>query len=277
MGRMRQGWELTKKSWALLRSNPQLFRYPIVGAAVVVLLLLVFGVPALLLIDNDNTVPGAILAAIGIYAATFVAIFFSVALAAAAGRVFDGQAVMFSEGMAAARSRSGAIAGWAALSVLVGVLISALQRLGGVGATIAAAIVGTAWSLVSFMAVPVLAFEGHGPWETLKRSATLFKERWVGQVTGNIAVGAIVGFLVILPSILMVALGVYLWAGDEGEAGLAGGAILVAVGAILFGVGALISQAMRSVFGVALYRYASTGTASATFSEDELRSAVRTK
>ena len=91
MGRMRQGWELTKKSWALLRSNPQLFRYPIVGAAVVVFLLLVFGVPALLLIDNDNTVPGAILAAIGIYAATFVGIFFSVALAAAAGRVFDCQ------------------------------------------------------------------------------------------------------------------------------------------------------------------------------------------
>ena len=65
--------------------------------------------------------------------------------------------------------------------------------------------------------------------------------------------------------------------GDEGEAGLAAGAILVAVGAVMFAVGALISQAMRSVFGVALYRYASTGTASATFSEEELRSAVRTK
>jgi hypothetical protein len=277
MSRMRQGWELTKKSWALLRSNPQLFRYPIVGAIVVVIVLLVFGVPALLLLDDNETVAGAILAAIGIYAATFAGIYFSVALAAAAGRVFDGQPVSFSEGMAAARGRTGAIAGWAALSVLVGVAISALQRLGGIGATIAAALVGTAWSLVSFMAVPVLAFEGHGPWDTLKRSATLFKERWVGQVTGNIAVGAIVGFLVILPAILLVALGVVLWSGDEGDAGLAGGAILVAVGAVLFAIGALISGAMRSVFGVALYRYASTGTASATFSEDELRSAVRTK
>jgi len=277
MGRMRQGWELTKKSWALLRSNPQLFRYPIVGSIVVVALLLVFGLPGLLLIDDNNQVPGAILAAIGIYAATFAGIYFSVALAAAAARVFDGQAVSFSEGMAVARGRAGAIAGWAALSVLVGILISAIQRLGGIGATIAAAIVGTAWSLVSFMAVPVLAFEGHGPWETLKRSATLFKERWVGQVTGNVAVGAIVGFLVILPAILMVALGVLLWTGDDGEAGVAGGAILVAVGAIVFAVGALISQAMRSVFGVALYRYANTGTASATFSEEELRSAVRTK
>jgi hypothetical protein len=277
MSRMRQGWELTKKSWALLRGNPSLFRYPIVGAIAVVVILLVVGVPALLLLDDNDTVPGAILAAVGIYAATFVGIYFSVALAAAAGRVFDGQPASFSDGMAVARSHTGAIAGWAALSVLVGVLISALQRLGGIGAAIAAAIVGTAWSLVSFMAVPVLAFEGPGPWDTLKRSATLFRERWVGQVTGNVAVGAIVGFLVILPAILLVVLGVVLWAGDEGEAGLAAGAILVAVGAVMFAVGALISQAMRSVFGVALYRYASAGTASATFSEEELRSAVRTK
>lgn len=277
MSRMRQGWELTKKSWALLRSNPQLFRYPIVGTIVVLILLLAFGLPALLLLDDNETIPGAILAAIGIYASTFAGVFFSVALAAAAGRIFDGQPAAFSDGMAVARAHAGAIAGWAALSVLVGILISALQRLGGVGAAIASAIVGTAWSLVSFMSVPVLAFEGTGPWETLKRSATLFRERWVGQVTGNVAVGAIVGLLVILPAILLVVLGVVLWAGDEGEAGLAAGAILVAVGAVAFAVGALISQAMRSVFGVALYRYASTGTVSATFSEEELRSAVRTK
>jgi hypothetical protein len=274
---MRKGWELTKKSWMLLRGNPKLFRYPIVGAVVTVIVLLVFGVPALLLLDDNDTIPGALLAAVGIYASTFAGIYFSVALAAAAGRAFDGQPASFSDGMALARSRSGAIGGWAALSVLVGVLISALQRLGGIGAAIASAIVGTAWSLVAFMAVPVLAFEGHGPWDTLKRSATLFRERWVGQVTGNVAVGAIVGFLVILPAILLVAIGVILWAGDEGEAGLAGGAILVAVGAVMFAVGALISQAMRSVFGVALYRYASTGTASAAFSEEDLRSAVRTR
>jgi len=277
MSRMRQGWELTKKSWALLRGNPKLFRYPVVGAIVVVVVLLVFGVPALMLLDDNDTVPGAILAALGIYASTFAGIYFSVALAAAAGRVFDRRSAGFSDGIAVARSRAGSIAGWAAVSVLVGVLVSALQRLGGIGATIASALVGTAWSLVSFMAVPVLAFEGPGPWETLKRSATLFRERWVGQVTGNVAVGAIVGFLLILPAILLIALGVVLWAGDEGEAGLAAGAVLVAVGAVVFAVGALISQAMRSVFGVALYRYASAGTASATFTEDELRSAVRTR
>ena len=33
MRRFKQGWELTKKSWALLRSNRELFRFPIYGGA----------------------------------------------------------------------------------------------------------------------------------------------------------------------------------------------------------------------------------------------------
>jgi hypothetical protein len=39
----------------------------------------------------------------------------------------------------------------------------------------------------------------------------------------------------------------------------------------------LIQQALSSIFSVALYRYAIGGEAPATFTEEELRSAVRTK
>ncbi len=35
---------------------------------------------------------------------------------------------------------------------------------------------------------------------TLKRSATLFKERWQGQVTGNVAIGGIVWLLGVIPA-----------------------------------------------------------------------------
>jgi hypothetical protein len=277
VGRIRQGWELTRKSWSLLRDNRQLFRYPLVGAVAVIVLLAAFGLPGLFLIDDDSTAPGAVLIAVGIYLSTFASIYFSVALAGAAGRVFEGQEATFGDGMAIARSHLGAIAGWAALSALIGVVISALQRGGSIGETIAAAIVGTAWSLISFMAIPVLAFEGPGPWATLKRSATLFKEQWVGQVTGNIAVGGIVFLVGILPAMALIAVGVLLWTGDDGTAGLAGGAVLVAIGGIVLAVALLILQAMRSVFGTALYRYATTGAASATYSEEDLRSAVRTR
>jgi hypothetical protein len=277
MGRIREGWELTKKSWRLLRDNRQLFRFPIVGALAGLAITALLVLPGIYLIDDGQDVLGGVLAAIGIYGATFVSIYFSVGLAAAADKTFHGQATSFGDGMAVARSHTGAIAGWAALSALVGVIVSALQRGGAIGEQIAAAVVGTAWSLVSFMAVPVIAFEGPGPWATLKRSASLFKDRWVGQVTGNVAIGGIVFLVGVLPAILLIAGGGYLWANDSGGAGLAGGAVLVAVGALIFVVAMLISQAMRSIFGVALYRYATTGEAPASFTEDELQSAVRTR
>jgi hypothetical protein len=277
MGRIREGWELTKKSWRLLRDNRQLFRFPIVGALAGLAITALLVLPGIYLIDDGQDVVGGVLAAIGIYGATFVSIYFSVGLAAAADKTFHGQPTSFGDGMAVARSHTGAIAGWAALSALVGVIVSALQRGGAIGEQIAAAVVGTAWSLVSFMAVPVIAFEGPGPWATLKRSASLFKDRWVGQVTGNVAIGGIVFLVGVLPAILLIAGGGYLWANDSGGAGLAGGAVLVAVGALIFVVAMLISQAMRSIFGVALYRYATTGEAPASFTEEELQSAVRTR
>jgi hypothetical protein len=277
MGRIREGWELTKKSWRLLRDNRQLFRFPIVGALAGLAITALLVLPGIYLIDDGQDVIGGVLAAIGIYGATFVSIYFSVGLAAAADKTFHGQPTSFGDGMAVARSHTGAIAGWAALSALVGVIVSALQRGGAIGEQIAAAVVGTAWSLVSFMAVPVIAFEGPGPWATLKRSASLFKDRWVGQVTGNVAIGGIVFLVGVLPAILLIAGGGYLWANDSGGAGLAGGAVLVAVGALIFVVAMLISQAMRSIFGVALYRYATTGEAPASFTEEELQSAVRTR
>ena len=220
---------------------------------------------------------GGLLVAIGIYGATFLSIYFGVGLAASADALFHGRDSSFGDGMAVARSHTGAIAGWAALSALVGMIVSALQRSGSIGEVIIGSLIGAAWSLISFMSIPVIAFEGTGPWATLKRSASLFKERWAGQVTGGVAIGGIVFLVGVLPAVLLIAGGGYLWINDSGGAGLAGGAVLVAVGAVLLVVSMLIAQAMRSVFAVALYRFATTGEAPATFTEDELRSAVRTK
>ena len=56
-----------------------------------------------------------------------------------------------------------------------------------------------AWSLVTFLAVPVIAIEGTGPLETLKRSASIFRQRWGQQITGNIAIGAAVFLFGVLP------------------------------------------------------------------------------
>lgn len=278
MGRMRQGWELTKKSWALLRNNKQLFRFPIFAALSALVIVVVAVLPGIYLIaEEQQNVIGGLLTAIGIYGASFVGIYFSVGLAATANQIFRGNPATFGDGIKVANRNLGAIAGWAALSALVGTILSMIQNSGSIGEAIIGALLSTAWSLISFMAVPVIAFEGLGPFATLKRSASLFKERWAGQVTGNVAIGGIVFVAGMLPAIAMIAGGAYLWAEQGGDAGIAGGALLVLAGVCLFAVAALISQAMRSVFGVALYHYAAEGSVPGVFSEAEMQSAVRVK
>ncbi len=276
MSRWRQGWELTKKSWQVLKSNRELMRFPVYGALLAIALVIVLVVPGAYLIEEGQNVIGGLLVALGLYGASFVSVYFGVGLAACADKIFRGEAATMADGLAVARSHTGAIAGWAALSVLVGTVISAIQQTGSIGEAIVATLIGAAWGLITFLAVPVITFEGTGPWGTLKRSASLFKERWQGQITGNVAIGGIVGLLGILPAIALIAGGAYLWANDS-SGGMAAGAFLVILGVLLMVVAGLIIQALKGIFGVALYRFASANELTPGFTEQDMNSAVRIK
>jgi Family of unknown function (DUF6159) len=277
MGRFRQGWELTKKSWALLRSNRELFRFPIYAALAAIVIVAITVGPGFYLIEDGQRVIGGLLVAIGLYLSSFIAIYTGVGLAATADAIFHGREATVADGFAVARERLGAIAGWAALAALVGVVISLIQQSGSIGEAILGSLVGAAWSLITFLAVPVITFEGTGPWATLKRSASLFKERWRGQVSGNVAIGGIVVLLGVLPAVLLIAGGVYVWISDDGAGTMAAGAVVALVGLLLLVVSMLILQAMRGVFGVALYRYASEGEVTTGFTQEDFESAVRTR
>src|SRR5215218_5928602 len=127
MRRFRTGWDLTKKSWRLLRSQPGLTGYPIVGGMLAVSCFVVCAGPGFYLLDTDAGALGYVLIAIGVYLASLSATFFGVALAAAADRAFRGEEITLNTGVAVARGRFRAIAGWAFVSAVVGVLISILQ------------------------------------------------------------------------------------------------------------------------------------------------------
>jgi hypothetical protein len=272
MSRIRRGWALTKKSWRLLRENPTLLRFPLFGGVATILCAIVVVGPGLYLIDDGETVFGGPLAVIGFYLLAVIGFYFGVGLAATADMIFRGQPASFGDGMAVARARFSQIAGWAVIATLVGLVISFIQNRTGVGGAILGRVLDIGWSLVTFLAVPVIALEGTGPVETMKRSASLFRSRWGQQVTGNIAIGAAVGLFGILPSALLIVAGFIVWP----SAGFVG-ALLVVIGVIGMAISALISSALSGIFGVALYRYAIDGETVGGFTAQELESAVKTK
>jgi Family of unknown function (DUF6159) len=272
MSRIKRGWGLTKKSWTLLNENRELLRFPLYGAIATIVPAIVFLGPGLYLFDQDELAGAIPLVVIGVYALSVIGFFFSVALAACADMIFRGQQASVGDGLAVARERFPQICGWAAVNTAISAVMGVLENQGGIGGQIAARLVGMAWSLVTFLAVPVIAIEGTGPFSTIQRSASMFRQRWGQQITGNIAIGGAVFLFGMLPAILLIVAGAAVWSSASFL-----GAILVVVGALLFAVSMLISKALSGIFGVALYRYALDGEAVGGFTAEDLESAVRTK
>jgi len=272
MRRIKRGWGLTKKSWGLLNEHRSLIRFPLYGAVATLLPAIVFLGPGLYLFDKDELAGAIPLIAIGVYALSIIGFYFSVALAACADMIFRGQEATVADGLAVARSRFPQICGWAAVNTAISAVMGVLENQGGIGGQIAARLVGMAWSLVTFLAVPVIAIEGTGPLETLKRSASIFRSRWGQQITGNIAIGGAVFLLGILPGALLIAIGVALWSSASFL-----GALFVVVGALVLAIALLISKALSGIFGVALYRYALDGETVGGFTQEEMESVVKTK
>jgi Family of unknown function (DUF6159) len=272
MSRIKRGWGLTKKSWALLNGHRELIRFPLYGAVATVPLAILFLGPGLYLLDKDSLAGAIPLLVIGVYVLSVVGVYFSVGLAAAANMTFNGEQATVADGLAVARANFSQICGWAAISTAISVFMAVLENQGGIAGNIAARLVGMAWSLVTFLAVPVIAIEGTGPVETLKRSASIFRQRWGQQITGNIAIGAAVFLIGVLPAAILIVAGVALWSSASFL-----GALLVVIGALIFAIAMLVSRALSGVFGVALYRYALDGQAVGGFTSEELESAVKVK
>lgn len=289
---MTSGWKrgkvLTNKSLAVLRGNPGLMKWPVLGALLALpgAMVAVAGV-LLLASDSDAGIgAGVALIAVGSYLAVFGAMLCSAALVAGADQALRGEPVQGEFGRAT--SHLGAIAGWALIQTVVGWLLQALSgNGGGNGGGTAGAILGivrlvigalisTAWALITFFVLPLVILEGLGPVAAIKRSSKIFRERWGTQILGGIRIGAAVFLFVMLPSLLVGGLGAYL-AFTGGDAGLATGGVLIAIGVVGLIVATLVSNALRAIFGVVLLRWAESGVALADFTDEELAGAVRLK
>jgi hypothetical protein len=260
-GRISRGWRLAKDSLAVVREDSALVALSVLGLVFAVLLAAVPTVGAAWGLGGDQQLLGWVLLALALFLAYFAITFFGVAIALAAADVLDGKDATVGAALAGATRRLGPIAGWAVVGAAVNVLFAVLREKGGIAGNVLAGVGGAAWSLVTFLAVPVIAFEGLGPIATLKRSAGLFRERWGEQLTGNVSI-SFVFFLVSLPAIALAVLGFVL-----------GGAFGVTIG-VLGVVAALViwivGRAASATFGAVLYRYAALGDVAGSFSQAEL-------
>jgi len=281
-----EGRQLTSTTWGIVRSQRQLWVIVVRGAVLAGLVGLVVSIPGILLVTSDTTglvVLGWIVLVVAAFLAAMVWMFHAGALAYAADEALrSGTSPSAGEALKATAPRRGSLAGWAAITVAVGWLLAVLRGNASGGGAMAiirvlgAGVLAAAWSLLTFLVVPVIVLEGAGPVHAMKRSGHILRERWGTQIAGNFRIGGLVALLVILPAVALVVVG-GLIATTGSAAGEAGGGVILAVGVVILAVALALLSAMRAVFGVALYRYADTGAPVGPFSSAELAGAVRAR
>lgn len=284
MGKMQRGKALTAQSWDVLKSDSSLLLFPVLSTisgivAMGVILVPTLGLrglqrvadnqhPMLYLIDTHD--PIHYIAVFGsLYVATFIAVFFNVALAACAVRSMRGEDTSVSEGLSAAFGRLGPILGWTLVTTTLGLILRVLEERVPLAGKIGVWIAGAAWAIATFFVVPVLALEGSGPLDALKRSAAVVKARWGEGATGAVIISAVSNFAVM--AIVFVGMAGYFLLAKANQPLV--GALIIAIAAAAFLAVMVVSSALNQIFRVAVYQYAANGTAPGGFDGRELEAA----
>ena len=267
-----RSWELVKASASVLRSDKQLMLFPVISSMVSLVVLATFLIPLSLLgLFAEGFGAGAVVFGFLFYFCQYaVVIFFNSALVAAAMIRLEGGDPTLADGFNAARARIPAILGYAAIAATVGVLLQSLKnsrnnfivRLIGSG-------LGVAWTLGTFLVVPVLVSRDVGPIDALKESVSLFKRTWGESAIGTVGIGAafwVVTVGTVLVGVLLTILAAQAWLG---LAILVGGLFLIAV--VLL---AVFQSALSGVYSAALYQFATTNEAPPAFHDLHLEQAI---
>jgi hypothetical protein len=273
-----------RASWEVLKQDKELLLFPLFSAVGCVLVLASFAGPILALTDwqaaSDSMASTAqamgsgesgasaeqALRTLGLFlfycCNYFMMIFFNAGLVACAEIRMEGGDPTVGDGLRAAWSRLPAILGWAVIAATVGLVLRMIEERSNIVGKIVAGLLGMAWSLTSFLVVPILVVENEGPISALKRSASMLKKTWGEQIIGNFSFGLI--FIVLsLPAVFLLITGV-----------VTGSVTVIVLGVLAVVFIALAQSALQGIFQAALYLYMRDGVAPDGFDVGELQAAI---
>ncbi len=280
-GRFARSLALARASWSVVQADKELLWLPVFSVLALLLLLGSFVAPAVALgVFGPAAAAGEPNTAVALggfvfyVLAYFVAIFFNTALVGAALIRMDGGNPTLRDGLAIAWSRVGRIFGYALIAATVGLVLRAIEeRIGWVG-QIVIRLVGVAWTLATFLVVPVLVVRDVGPIDAVKESAALLRETWGENLIGTVGLG--LAFAAAYLVVLAAGGGLILLAVNAGLPVISIVTLVLAVIALV--VLSALQATMQGVYAAALYRHATEpGRSIAGFSPELMAASFKPK
>ena len=286
LARLRVGWRLAMDSFGVLRADPELAVFPLVGGlAGVVYVGLLLGGSALLGLDRGPALYAVLF--VTYLGSSFVAAFFTAGLTYSVREAFAGREPSVRSGLAAAWEKRAPLFVWAVASAIVGVVLRVMERQDNLVSRLVAGLFGVAWSILTYFIIPVIVFEDVDAWGMFRRSGETFRETWgetagagfgVGVVTIAftlvglaVAGGAVVSFVYVVVPNVVLFVGVFVVFGST-LVGVAAGLVLVVL--VVFSA-YLLGTTLGGIAKVALYQYATEGVQPAQFDDVDFNETVR--
>jgi hypothetical protein len=282
-GKFARSWALMKASATVLRSDKSLLLFPLLSGLCTLLVAASFLIPVGVMVLggahagedlHQRMSVGSYLLMFAFYLVQyFVIIFFQTALTGVALMHLRGEPTSVGAGLALARAKLPQIFGYALIAATVGLLLRMIQeRLGLIGRLVVG-FIGLAWTVATFLVVPVLASKDVGPVDAVKESVELLKRSWGENLIGNGGIGVVFGLMMLL-AVLVSALLIGGAVALQSVLAIVVAAVIVVTGFILLG---LIQASLQGIYAAALYRYAEAGEASIGFDQALLQQAFAPK
>ncbi len=276
--KLTNSWTLFKASLRVLSADKELLIFPIISAIGTMLITATFFLPFILAQGLDTVFLGKIQPFYWVilflfYVVQYTVVFFAnTALVGAANIRLQGGDPSIGDGFRIAFSRFGAILGYAVIAATVGMILKAFSEKKSGFARLVISLIGFAWNIATYLVVPVLAIEGIGPIEAIKRSAGLLKRTWGEQIAGNFGVGAI--FTIVNLVILVIFIPLMILAGINQIWVLLG--VLAFILVTLLILSGLMNASLSGIYSAAVYQYAVNGTTNGFFEANMVRNAFST-
>lgn len=278
IGRFKASRIIARESWNLLKKDKEIMIFPILSMIVSFLVIGVIGILFFLAIlggsvanlgqnSNQSYLIEVAFAFVMYFATVFVTLFFETGIITIVRARFQNQDLTFKDGLNNAFSKMGKIAKWAIVSATVGTILKLISDRSQLLGRIVVAILGAAWSIVTFFIAPILIVEDISIKDSLKKSAEIIRKVWGEAVIINVGVGlffgflGLLGFLVFFATIFTKSLAVIISAG-----------VLLVLYLIILSI---ISSTLSVIFRVVLYEYANTGVVPMGFSAEVINMAFK--
>lgn len=287
--RFSRSFELIKFSAGLLRQDKHLLVFPLLSGIAAILVLIsfipVFAIGGEFVADGPVAYPeNAEMAEaeqmrqmlfLGLFYLVeyFVIFFFNSALVGAALIRLQGGSPTVGDGLRIAMSKIGNILGYAMIAATVGVILRAIsERVGFIG-QIVVGLIGTGWTVATYLVVPVLVSRDIGPTDAVKESVSLLKKTWGENIIANAGLGVVFFLLYVVTVGLFIFLAAAVGGSESRDLLVLTFGLFVATIIVL----ALIHAALQGIFSAALYQYAVAGDSGDSMATPALANAFTTK